>query len=247
MESEFFGYEKGAFTGAGGRKIGIFEAFDEGTVFLDEIGDLPLHMQVKLLRVLETGEFQRIGSTKTIKVNIRVISATNKDLDFETFKGHFRQDLYYRLNVITLKLPPLKERPDDIPLLAEYFLKRFNAQFRKNISGFDQRAKEMLKGYSWPGNIRELENIIERTAILCTGNIIDVESLPLSLKSGRESSVLGISDEQPDERLSIDSIEREHILKVLKKNNFHRLKTANELNISERTLYRKLKRYDING
>ncbi len=242
MESEFFGYERGAFTGAVARKIGIFEAFDGGTVLLDEIGDLPLHMQVKLLRVLESHEFQRLGSTKTQRTDVRIISASNKDLEKETDKGNFRKDLFYRLNVITISIPALEERKSDIELLANYFLNKFSSRFKKKIKSFSPRAMELLKNYPWPGNVRELENVIERSVILCTGETIDEKNLPGNLTHpAKKSPVLTNIDAAG----RMEDVEREHIRLLLTEFHHHRAKTARALGISERTLYRKLKQYGL--
>ncbi len=242
MESELFGYEKGAFTGANSKKIGIFEAFIGGTVFLDEIGDLPLHMQVKLLRVIESQEFQRLGGTKTHKTDIRILSATNKNLEKEVEQDSFRKDLFYRLNVITINLPSLTERPGDIPVLASYFINKFNKQFRKNMAGFTDEAMDILMNYSWPGNVRELENVIERCVILCNDIEISPEYLPGNLIKVKKNY-----NELPQvtSETSIERIEKDHIKKLLEKYYGHRAKTAAALGISERTLYRKLKRFDL--
>ena len=178
MESELFGYEKGAFTGAVGSKPGRFELADLGTLFLDEIGEIPVEMQVKLLRVLQESEFERVGGIKTIKVDVRLVTATNRDLLKEVQVGAFREDLFYRLNVVPIHLPPLRERRGDIPLLVEYFIARFNERLKKQIAGVDEEALARLTAHPWPGNIRELENVLERTILFCEGPTIHASDLP---------------------------------------------------------------------
>lgn len=189
LESELFGHEKGAFTGAIKRKLGKFELANGGTVFLDEIGEMDLGMQTKLLRVLQTSNFERVGGEETITINIRVIAATNQDLEVMVKEGHFREDLYYRLNVIPLFLPTLKERKDDIPLLIDYFLKKFNQDFGKAIQGVKTSAMDALIKYDWPGNVRELKNIIERFVALTDGEYIELSDLPSSIHQIAEKSL----------------------------------------------------------
>jgi DNA-binding NtrC family response regulator len=181
MESELFGYDKGAFTGAVGSKPGRFELAHGGTLFLDEIGEIPVEMQVKLLRVLQESEFERVGGIKTIKVDVRLLTATNRDLAAEIASGGFREDLYYRLNVVPIHLPALRERRQDIPLLVDHFIARFNDRLKKQITGADPAAVERLVVHNWPGNIRELENVIERTILFCEGPQILLEDLPAEL------------------------------------------------------------------
>ncbi|HEX8951440.1 MAG TPA: sigma-54 dependent transcriptional regulator, partial [Polyangia bacterium] len=178
MESELFGYEKGAFTGAVSSKPGRFELADDGTLFLDEIGEIPVEMQVKLLRVLQESEFERVGGIKTIKVDVRLVTATNRDLQKEVAAGTFREDLFYRLNVVPVHLPPLRERRSDIPLLVEHFIARFNERLKKQITGVDDEALARLTAHPWPGNIRELENVLERTILFCEGPTIHAADLP---------------------------------------------------------------------
>jgi transcriptional regulator with GAF, ATPase, and Fis domain len=178
MESEMFGYEKGAFTGAVGSKPGRFELAHGGSLFLDEIGEIPIEMQVKLLRVLQESEFERVGGIKTIKVDVRLITATNRDLAAEIAGGGFRDDLYYRLNVVPIHLPPLRERREDIPLLVDHFLARFNERLKKQVTGAEPEAIDRLISHQWPGNIRELENVIERTILFCEGPLIRLADLP---------------------------------------------------------------------
>ncbi|MEO8705261.1 MAG: sigma-54 dependent transcriptional regulator, partial [Kofleriaceae bacterium] len=181
MESELFGYEKGAFTGATSSKPGRFELADAGTLFLDEIGEIPVEMQVKLLRAIQESEFERVGGIKTIKVDVRLITATNRDLEQEIQRGNFREDLYYRLNVVPLQIPPLRRRTGDIPLLVQHIIKKFNERLKKNISGIADEALVALEAHNWPGNIRELENVIERTILFCTGERIERADLQLVL------------------------------------------------------------------
>jgi two-component system, NtrC family, response regulator AtoC len=192
MESELFGYEKGAFTGAVGSKPGRFELAHGGTLFLDEIGEIPVEMQVKLLRVLQESEFERVGGIKTIKVDVRLLTATNRDLAAEIASGGFRDDLFYRLNVVPIHLPALRERRQDIPLLVDHFIARFNERLKKQITGADPEAVERLVAHNWPGNIRELENVIERTILFCEGPRIQLEDLPREFGGGT------VSSSQPD-------------------------------------------------
>lgn len=243
IESELFGHEKGAFTGAIKTKIGKFELAQNGTLFLDEIGDLTPTVQTKLLRVLETREFERVGGNKIIKLNARIIAATNKILSEEIASGRFREDLYYRINVINIHLPPLRERMDDFPLIVNHFIEIFNKKFNKNIKQFSSEAFDILLDYNWQGNIRELENVIEHCFVLCNGDIIQVECLPKRLREKKFStSVKSFSNSQK----SFYDAERELIISVLDKNNNNRTKTAKELMINPSTLWRKMKKLGIN-
>ncbi len=183
MESELFGYEKGAFTGATSAKPGRFELADQGTLFLDEIGEIPVEMQVKLLRAIQESEFERVGGIKTLKVNVRLITATNRDLEQEVASGAFREDLYYRLNVVPLRIPPLRERPGDIPLLVAHILEKFRDRLNKEVDGISDEAMEVLCGHAWPGNIRELENVLERTILFCGNSEITRDDLPEELRA----------------------------------------------------------------
>ncbi|NIS15589.1 MAG: RNA polymerase subunit sigma-54, partial [Phycisphaerae bacterium] len=194
LESELFGHEKGAFTGAVRQKIGRFEQAHGGTVFLDEIGEIPLPSQIKLLRVLQTQKFERIGGEQTLSVDVRIISATNKDLLQEIIKGNFREDLYYRLNVILIHLPPLKKRRNDIPLQARYFMRRFAAEQGKDIDEFSSEAMRLLLNYSWPGNVRELENCIEHAVVLAPGKRIEASDLPDMLQLPADAEVLEMKE-----------------------------------------------------
>ncbi|MDH7605956.1 MAG: sigma 54-interacting transcriptional regulator, partial [Melioribacter sp.] len=242
IESELFGHEKGAFTGAIKTKIGKFELAQGGTLFLDEIGDLSIAVQTKLLRVLETKEFERVGGNKTIKMDARIIAATNKNLLEEIAAKRFREDLFYRINVIHIHLPPLRERMDDLPLLINHFIEKFNAKFNKNVKQFSSAAYELLMEYSWPGNIRELENVIEHCFVLCTNDIIDIDCLPKRL---RNVQIKNNFTNDTNIRNSIEETEKELIISTLKKNMWNRTKTAKELNINPSTLWRKMKKYGI--
>ncbi len=244
LESEMFGYVKGAFTGADRDKPGRFQEADKGTIFLDEIGDLPLSLQAKLLRVLEDREFYPLGSRKTTKVDVRIITATNQDLERLVEEKRFREDLFYRLNVIRLELPPLKERRGDIPLLIEHILKRLSAVKEAQINKISEDAMEVLLNYDYPGNIRELENVLEHALTICQEKIIERRHLPLSLQRGITTK--GPS-EQPVEDLDALSqySEKYRIVEMLKRHNWHRGKTAQELDMDRTTLWRKMKKYHL--
>ena len=241
LESELFGHEKGAFTGAVERKPGRFERAHGGTIFLDEIGDFSVNLQVKLLRVIQFREFERVGGTETIKTNVRVIVATNKNLEEQIKEGLFREDLYYRINVFPIYLPPLREHKDDIMLLADYFLEKFAAENSKDISRISTPAIEMLTSYHWPGNVRELENCIERAVLLCDGAVIRSEYLPPSLQMIRKTErVAGQSLTD-----IIANKERELIIDALKKSGGRQREAAKELDLTERILGYKIKKYAI--
>ncbi len=242
IESELFGHEKGAFTGAVKTKIGKFELAQGGTLFLDEIGDLSTTIQTKLLRVLETREFERVGGNKSIKMDARIITATNKDLLEEIKAGRFREDLFYRINVINVHLPPLRERMDDFPLIVNHFIELFNKKFNKNIKQFSSEAFDILLDYNWPGNIRELENVIEHCFVICTGDIIQVECLPKRLREQKFKTSVELHS---NSKKGFQEAERELILSVLEKNNHNRTKAAKELNINPSTLWRKMKKLGI--
>ncbi|MFA5423919.1 MAG: sigma 54-interacting transcriptional regulator [Phycisphaerae bacterium] len=241
LESELFGHEKGAFTGATNRKIGRFELASGGTIFLDEIGDFSVNLQVKLLRVIQFKEFERVGGTESIKTNVRIIVATNKNLEEQIAQGLFREDLYYRINVFPIFLPPLRERKDDIMLLADTFLEKLSAENGKKISRISTPAIEMLTSYHWPGNVRELENCIERAVLLCDGDVIRSEHLPPSLQmiSKTENTGTGSFDE------IIANKEKELIVDALKKTGGHQRKAARELGLTERILGYKIKKFGI--
>ncbi|HSB31427.1 MAG TPA: sigma-54 dependent transcriptional regulator [Candidatus Sulfobium mesophilum] len=235
IESEIFGHEKGAFTNAYQTKNGIVEVADKGTLFLDEIGEMPLGPQAKLLRFLDSGEFRRVGSNKALVVNVRLITATNKKLAELVKKGEFREDLYYRLNVINIQVPPLRERPDDIPELAVHFLKKYSREMSKQIKEFTPRAIETLSTYAWPGNVRELENVIERAVILSDAESIDFEDLSMPAQPPKELSA----------NPSLEEIEKDYILRVLREANSNQSKASHILGIDRKTLYLKLKKYGI--
>ncbi len=239
LENELFGHKAGAFTGAVKDSKGIFEEANGGTVFLDEIGEMPLALQAKLLRVLETGEFLKVGDSKTTKVNVRIIAATNRDLQEEIKKGTFREDLYYRISVFSISLPPLRERVADIELLADYFLEQFAIKAGKKNMRFSKPYLEALKLHAWKGNIRELKNVIERSVILTEENELSVSSLPSELQQvkSNEGNILSAFD--------LASAEKIHIQKVLNYTNGNKTETAKLLNIALTTLYRKLEEYKI--
>ncbi len=239
LESELFGHEKGAFTGAAQMRVGRFEEADGGTIFLDEIGDLPLPLQAKILRVLQDGSFRRLGAARDSETNARVLAATNRDLEEQITAGTFREDLFYRLNVMELHLPPLRDRPEDIIPLATHFIEQFSQQ----KSRFSAAATACLLAYRWPGNVRELRNAIERAALLSRGEIILPEHLPSRVTTNAPS---GLSTETPDAQ-RLDQIEREAILRTLQKNNYNRTETAKDLAISRRALTYKLQRLRIEG
>lgn len=241
LESELFGHEKGSFTGALNRKLGRFELAHRGTIFLDEIGEINHATQVKLLRVLQEQEFERVGGTSTIKVDVRVVAATNKDLEKEVAEGRFRDDLYYRLNVVSLSLPPLRERKEDVLTLVEHFLHKFNQAMGKNIQQISPEALELLGNYSWPGNVRELENALERAVVLTTGSTILPSSLPNSIyKNTVEKSPVEKLDLKPT---SLREVEKQLIMKTLEETDGNRTKAAKILGISLRTLQYKIKEY----
>jgi two-component system response regulator HydG len=244
LEAELFGYEKGAFTGALQRKPGHFELADGGTLFLDEIGDMPFEVQAKLLRVLQDGTFKRLGGINTLRVNVRVVAATNKDLSKEVASERFRQDLYYRLNVIAIHLPPLRERLQDIPLLAAHFLQKYARENRKEITAIQQEAIEHLMRYDWPGNVRELENVIERAVVLTKGSIITLADL--YLEEQQEKAPLNTNEYFVlPAKSTMAQIEREAIIQALRHTEGNREATARLLNIGPATLYRKFKEYQI--
>jgi len=238
LESELFGYEKGAFTGADRRREGKFVQASGGTIFLDEITETSFAMQVKLLRVLQEREITRVGGMEAIPVNVRIIAATNRDLYRLVTEGKFREDLYYRLNVVTLKVPPLRERQEDIPLLAHHFLEEFAARNRKSIRGFTPQAMDLLMKYPWPGNVRELMNAVERAVVLTRSDFITPEDLSLpSLNTERENNV-------PD-ALPLEEMEKKTIMRTLAKAGGNKSEAARRLGITRRTLHLKLKKYGL--
>lgn len=240
LESELFGHKAGAFTGALKDKKGLFEEAHTGTIFLDEVGEMPLELQAKLLRVLESGEFIKVGEAKTTKVNVRIISATNRDLQQEIDAGHFRQDLFYRLSAFQIRLPSLKERISDIELLAHSFLERYMLKVNKQITDISPEFISALKQYHWPGNIRELKNVIERSVILTDEKELSIDSLPFELQAGVVSG-----HENQLSAFSLASIEKLHIQKVLNYTNNNKTETARLLGIGLTTLYRKIEEYRL--
>jgi two-component system response regulator AtoC len=236
LESELFGHEKGAFTGAYSQKKGKFEVANRGTLFLDEIGEMSANIQVHLLRVLEEKEFTRVGGNELIKVDVRVISATNKDIKKALANGEFREDLYYRLNVVSVELPLLREREEDIPLLAQHFLRKFAAENQKEIAGFSPEATDFLLKYEWPGNVRELENAIERAVILAKSSAIEVADLP-------QENLLLTHSAPPGE--SLRQVEKNHILNILSETGGNHSEAARTLGISRATLYNKIRAYGL--
>jgi two-component system, NtrC family, response regulator AtoC len=252
MESELFGYEKGAFTGAVGAKPGRFELAHGGTLFLDEIGEIPIEMQVKLLRVLQESEFERVGGIKTIKVDVRLVTATNRDLLAEVGAGAFREDLFYRLNVVPIHIAPLRERREDIPLLADHFIAKFNGRLKKEIASITPEAIERLIAYQWPGNIRELENLMERTMLFCEGPAIRVSDLPVEVTgaspSAAATSPAGDEGGRPAPeslkeavRAETERVERELIQKALDATGGNVTQAARKLKISRKSLQTKMK------
>jgi len=239
IESELFGHEKGSFTGAFERKKGKFELADEGTLFLDEVGDMSLSTQAKVLRVIETQEFQRVGGSKNIKVDVRIISATNKDLAEEVKKSTFREDLFYRLNVIPIPLPPLRERKEDIPELVDYFLGYFAAEYGQKPKKITPDGLKMLEVYDWPGNIRELRNVIERLVIMIPSNTVTPKNIILGEAARSDYFTFNTLKE------ARESFEKDFIIKKLEENNWNISKTAEILDIERSNLHRKIKAYDI--
>ena len=251
IESELFGHEKGAFTSADQARAGRFEMANNGTLFLDEIGDMSLKTQAKILRILQEQSFERVGGTRTIKVDVRVIAATNRNLREEVSEGRFREDLYYRLNVIGVEVPSLRERREDIPVLATAFLERFALANRKEIKGFTPQAMDALLKYSWPGNVRELENAVERAAILCLGEYISERELPMAVSSAPKNNdaptlaeLQGAAGEEPIS-MTLDEMERAAILRTLQDTGDNKSEAARRLGITRATLHNKLRRYDM--
>ncbi len=238
FESELFGHVRGAFTDAKTDRVGRFELAEGGTLFLDEIANVPLNLQAKLLRVLETGEFERVGSSKTRKVNARVLSATNADLDARVAQGAFRQDLLFRLNTVEIHIPPLQERREDIPPLAEHFLLQYGARYRREIDGFSQEALEVLLRHHWPGNVRELDHVVERAVLMSSGNM--VTAFDLGLHTSREGTASG-----PLEEMSLEEVERVLIKKALKRFEGNANRAAEALGLSRSALYRRLQKYGL--
>ncbi|MFQ5677681.1 MAG: sigma-54 interaction domain-containing protein, partial [bacterium] len=252
LESELFGHEKGSFTGAISRRIGKFEQADGGTLFLDEIGDMPQSTQVKILRVLQERKFQRVGGTETVEVDVRVISATNKNLEEEMKKGAFREDLYYRINVYPIFVPSLRKRREDIPALAAFFLEKYNKEYRRKVKTILPQTLDYLMNYEWPGNVRELENILERSFLHASNGVLAPEHLPITLTSFKDD--FNNSDTYIDlkrvvsltkEITPLKELEKEVLLQALRLTNYNMSSAAIELGIGRTTLYRKLQKYGI--
>jgi len=237
MESELFGHEKGAFTNACRVKNGLVETANEGTIFLDEIAEMPAAVQAKLLRFLDAGEFRRVGGNKPLKADVRIIAATNRNLNDAIKQGSFREDLFYRLNVINIEIPPLRERKEDIGPLVKYFLVKYARKTSKNIKTLDPRAEEILLNYDWPGNVRELENVVERAVILCENDVIAREDIAVAGNALHEGNIHGTPQ--------LQDVERNYILSVLEKTGGNQTKASRILGLDRKTLYLKLKKYGI--
>ena len=242
LESELFGHERGAFTGAVGRKEGRFQLANGGTIFLDEVSEMSPTTQVKLLRVLQEREFEPLGSTKTIRVDIRIIAATNKNLEEEVKEGNFREDLFYRLNVVPIELPPLRRRKEDVPLLARHFLNIYREKTQASIKGFLPKTMDLMIRYDWPGNIRELENAIERAVLLCQGEYISAEDLPHAVQGAEGEELPRVA---VPSGMTLKEVAREVIVQTLEETEGNRTQTARILGISRKTLQNKLKEYGI--
>ncbi|HZM89280.1 MAG TPA: sigma-54 dependent transcriptional regulator [Blastocatellia bacterium] len=244
IESELFGHEKGSFTGAHTQKKGQFETADQGTLFLDEIGDLNISMQAKILRALQEREVMRVGGTKPIKVDVRVIAATNRDLEAMVKDGRFREDLYYRLNIIPIVIPPLRNRRDDIPALVDFFIAKHTAGAHRQIRGLTPGARNLIMSYSWPGNVRQLESAIERAILLCEGNEIEVEDLPVEIRQ-EGTSASAFNFKLPPEGISFDEVERSLITQAMEQTNWNITRAAKLLGLSFRTLQYRLEKFGI--
>ncbi len=246
LESELFGHVKGAFTDAIRTKKGLFEEADEGTIFLDEIGELPAQLQVKLLRVLQDGEIRRVGESKSIQINVRIIAATVKDLAKEVNEGRFRDDLFYRLNVLHLSIPPLRERKEDIPLLIQHFINKHNQSLNKHVKEVDSKALELLMNYKWSGNVREVENTIERAVVLTDGDRIELENLPFEIQNFQnEVPMVSMAEEEYSVKKASKMLEMGLIRKALRKTKGNHTHAARLLEISHRALLYKIKDYGI--
>ena len=244
IESELFGHEKGSFTGAHTQKKGQFETADQGTLFLDEIGDLNISMQAKILRALQEREIMRVGGTRPIKVDVRVIAATNRDLEAMVKEGRFREDLYYRLNIIPIVIPPLRNRRDDIPPLVDFFIAKHSANSHRKITGLTAGARNLIMSYSWPGNVRQLESAIERAILLCEGNEIEVEDLPVEIRQ-EGTSAAAFNFKLPPEGISFDDVERSLITQAMEQTNWNITRAAKLLGLSFRTLQYRLEKFGI--
>jgi transcriptional regulator with PAS, ATPase and Fis domain len=248
LETELFGHEKGAFTGAAGVKQGLFETAHEGTIFLDEIGDMGLSLQVKLLRVIQEQEVRRVGGTGSIKVDVRIVAATNRDLASLVKEGRFREDLFYRLNVVRIGLPPLRERREDITMLAHHFLQKFSGGTTSQITGFVPDALELLQRYHWPGNVRELENAIERAVSLSHGPLVLPDDLPDTIRNAGAMScddTVGKGSGKEEALLTLDEVQKRHLMRVLRETGGNKARAAKILGIDRRTLYRMAERFGL--
>ena len=243
LESELFGHEKGSFTGAMARKLGRFELADKGTLFLDEITEMPLSMQVKLLRVLQEKSFERVGGTETLNVDVRIIAASNRDLAKAIEEGRFRDDLYYRLNVIHIHLPPLRERKEDIPLLTAYFLEKLRPTYL--VSNISEDAMKLLVRYNWPGNVRELQNVLERAAIISHGSEITTDDLPKEFQTAPQKSDLDVVVNIPDSGISLEGLEKELIIKALDKSKGNQTRAAQLLGITRSALLYRIQKHGL--
>jgi DNA-binding NtrC family response regulator len=244
LESELFGHEKGSFTGAHVQKKGQFELADKGTLFLDEIGDLNISMQAKILRALQEREIMRVGGAKPLKVDVRVIAATNRDLEAMVKDGRFREDLYYRLNIIPIVIPPLRNRRDDIPPLVDFFVAKHNAGANRTIKGLTAGARNLIMTYTWPGNVRQLESAIERAILLCEGNEITVEDLPIEIRQEGTSSA-AFNFKLPPEGISFEDVERSLITQAMEQTNWNITRAAKLLGLSFRTLQYRLEKFGL--
>jgi DNA-binding NtrC family response regulator len=244
LESELFGHEKGSFTGAHMEKKGLFEVADRGTLFLDEIGDLNISMQAKILRALQEREIMRVGGTRPIKVDVRVLAATNRDLETMVKDNAFRSDLYYRLNVIPINIPPLRNRRDDIPVLIEYFLAKHGRSSARPVKGLTSAARKLVLDYSWPGNVRQLESAIKRAVLLCESDHIDVEDLPVEIRQGVEQ-VSNFNFKLPPEGISFEELERSLILQAMDQSDWNITRAAKLLGLTFRTLQYRLEKFNI--
>lgn len=245
LESELFGHEKGSFTGAASQKKGKFEYAHEGTIFLDEICEMELNLQAKLLRVIQEKEFQRVGGLETYKTDVRIIAATNRKMDELVKSGEFREDLYYRLNVVQVSIPPLRERKDDLPLLVDYFLNKFNKKTGKSFQCFSTEAMKLINAYNWTGNVRELENAVERAVVMGSGKIIMPEDLPMNLQTGSENSKASISFENRPLKEILREVERKVIGKTLEETGWNKMQTAKKLQMSRKAVLYKIEKYNL--
>ncbi|HXX57307.1 MAG TPA: sigma-54 dependent transcriptional regulator [Thermodesulfovibrionales bacterium] len=243
LESELFGYEPGSFTGATSRKIGLFEATSSGTLFLDEVGDLPPMTQAKILRVLQEKEIRRLGGREPIKVDVRIIAATNKDIEKEMKTGKFREDLYYRLRVVTIELPPLRERREDIPDLVSFFLKRYNNEFGKRLRGVDETALKALVEYHWPGNVRQLESVIERAVLMSESDTIALKDIKSELRSSQHQDLFDM--DIPEEGIDFEELEKELLKKAMQKANNVAAKAARLLGMSYKTFWYRWEKFNL--